>query len=107
MTFDFLSFRYVGTGLDFVTIGVNQFWQFNIDNTSLYNDMFKYSDIPPKFYLYDKYGIYGGETLTEITDSEVINKLNLLPIPENYAIISSKGIKYPQMDISGQSKQYY
>ena len=105
--FDFLSFRYVAAGFDFIVIGVNQFRQFNIDNTSIYNDMFKYSDIPPKLYLYDKDGIYGGETLTEITDSEVINKLNLLPIPENYAIISSKGIKYPQMDIGVQSKQYY
>ena len=57
--------------------------------------------------IYDKYNKYGGETLTEITDKEVINKLNLLPIPENYAIISSKGIKYSYIDVSVQSKRYY
>lgn len=73
----------------------------------MYEDMFRYSDVPPKFYIYDKYNKYGGETLTEITDKEVINKLNLLPIPEDYAIISSKGIKYSSMDISVQSKRYY
>lgn len=73
----------------------------------MYEDMFRYSDVPPKFYIYDKYNKYGGETLTEITDKEVINKLNLLPIPEDYAIISSKGIKYSHMDVSVQSKRYY
>lgn len=73
----------------------------------IYNHMFRYSDIPPKFYVYDKCDTYGGETLTEITDKEVINKLNLLPIPEDYAIISSKGIKYSSMDVSVQSKRYY
>ena len=73
----------------------------------LYEDTFRYSDVPPKFYIYDKHNKYGGETLTEITDKEVINKLNLLPIPEDYAIISSKGIKYSSMDVSVQSKRYY
>lgn len=73
----------------------------------IYDNLFRYSDIPPKFYIYDKYNKYGGETLTEITDKDVINKLNLLPIPDNCAIISSKGIKYSHMDISVQSKKYY
>lgn len=73
----------------------------------MYDNMFRYSDIPPKFYIYDRYNKYGGSTLTEITDKEVINKLNLLPIPKDYAIISSKGIKYSTMDISSQSKRYY
>lgn len=103
-------------GDDCVTIAVNsrfRFWSGEYLDMDMeyfrrvFNDMFKYSDVPPKFYIYDKYNKYGGETLTEITDKEVINKLNLLPIPEDYAIISSKGIKYSSMDISVQSKRYY
>ena len=74
---------------------------------AMYDNLFRYSDIPPKFYIYDKYNKYGGETLTEITDKDIINKLNLLPIPQDYAIISSKGIKYSDMDIGVQSKLYY
>ena len=121
-TFDFLSiFNNAESsnsyGDDCVTIAVNgefEFWSGEcLDFAGLesfkrvFNYMFRYSDIPPKFYIYDKYNKYGGETLTEITDKEVINKLNLLPIPEDYAIISSKGIKYSSMDVSVQSKRYY
>ena len=118
--FDFICFYYDDynetNGNHSDTVAVNQLRclsGYNLENGGLesfkhiYNSMFKYSDIPPKFYIYDKYDRYGGETLTEITDKEVINKLNFLPIPEDYAIISSKGIKYSSMDISVQSKRYY
>lgn len=119
--FDFICFYYGGSGSGSNgnyknTVNVNQFGclsGYNLNQGGLesfkhiYNSMFRYSDVPPKFYIYDKYNKYGGETLTEITDKEVINKLNLLPIPEDYAIISSKGIKYSSMDVSVQSKRYY
>lgn len=118
--FDFICFYYGGgsgsNGNYSNTVNVNQLRclsGYNLEYGGLepfkhiYNNMFRYSDVPPKFYIYDKYNKYGGETLTEITDKEVINKLNLLPIPEDYAIISSKGIKYSSMDISVQSKRYY
>lgn len=118
--FDFICFYYSGgsgsNGNYSNTVNVNQLRclsGYNLEYGGLepfkhiYNNMFRYSDVPPKFYIYDKYNKYGGETLTEITDKEVINKLNLLPIPEDYAIISSKGIKYSSMDISVQSKRYY
>ena len=118
--FDFICFYYSGgsgsNGNYSNTVNVNQLRclsGYNLEYGGLesfkhiYNSMFRYSDVPPKFYIYDKYNKYGGETLTEITDKEVINKLNLLPIPEDYAIISSKGIKYSSMDVSVQSKRYY
>ena len=117
--FDFICFYYGGSGSNgnyTNTVTVNQLRclsGYNLERGGLepfkhiYNNMFRYSDVPPKFYIYDKYNKYGGETLTEITDKEVINKLNLLPIPEDYAIISSKGIKYSSMDVSVQSKRYY
>ena len=118
--FDFICFYYSGgsgsNGNYSNTVNVNQLRclsGYNLEYGGLepfkhiYNNMFRYSDVPPKFYIYDKHNKYGGETLTEITDKEVINKLNLLPIPEDYAIISSKGIKYSSMDVSVQSKRYY
>ena len=118
--FDFICFYYGGgiesNGNYSNTVNVNQLRCLSGYNLKygglesfkhIYNSMFRYSDVPPKFYIYDKYNKYGGETLTEITDKEVINKLNLLPIPEDYAIISSKGIKYSSMDVSVQSKRYY
>lgn len=75
--------------------------------TRLFDGIFKYSDIPPKFYVYDKHNYYGGETLEEITDPVVINKLNLLPIPEECVIINSKGTGFAQIELSINSKVYY
>ena len=73
----------------------------------LFDGIFKYSDIPPKIYVYDKHNYYGGETLEEITDPVVINKLNLLPIPEECVIINSKGTGFAQIELSINSKVYY
>ena len=74
---------------------------------ALWNDIFKHSDIPPKIYIHDTTGYFGGETLEEITDPVVINKLNLLPIPEECVIINSKGTGFAQIELSINSKVYY
>ena len=45
--------------------------------------------------------------IEEITDKDLINKLNLLPIPNNYAKIYSKDIPFSEFKMSIKSKTYY
>lgn len=66
----------------------------------MWQDCFKHSDIEPGFFF------VGNETVTEITDKNIINKLNLLPIPDEYAIISSRGIAFSEMRLTVKSKIY-
>ena len=53
------------------------------------------------------YYVRAFERVEKITDPEVINKLNLLPIPDKYAKIYSKDIPFSEIEVSAESKMYY
>lgn len=62
----------------------------------------KDTDIIPNFYY-----VRSEERVEEILDKVVLNKLNLLPIPDIYAKIYSKDIPFSEIEISAESKIYY
>lgn len=71
-------------------------------NKERWERFYEGTDIIPRFYC-----VRTEERVEEILDEEVINKLNLLPIPDYYAKIYSKDIPFSEIEVSVESKMYY
>lgn len=71
-------------------------------NTENWNIFISGSQYTPAIYY-----VRAFERVEKITDPEVINKLNLLPIPNKYAKIYSKDIPFSEIEVSAESKMYY
>ena len=71
-------------------------------NKERWERFYEGTDIIPHFYC-----VRTEERVEEISDKEVINKLNLLPIPDKYAKIYSKDIPFSEIKVSAESKMYY
>lgn len=92
---DFMR-KYTGSSYDSVR---EELRRQNIEN---WNTFISGSQYTPAIYY-----VRAFERVEKITDPEVINKLNLLPIPDKYAKIYSKDIPFSEIEVSAESKMYY
>ena len=92
---DFMR-KYTGSSYDSVR---DELMRQNIAN---WNTFISGSQYVPAIYY-----VRAFERVEKITDPEVINKLNLLPIPDKYAKIYSKDIPFSEIEVSAESKMYY
>lgn len=92
---DFMR-KYTGSSYDSVR---DEMMRQNIAN---WNTFISGSQYVPAIYY-----VRAFERVEKITDQKVINKLNLLPIPDKYAKIYSKDIPFSEIEVSAESKMYY
>ena len=90
-------------GVDWWSISDEDFAKFKNNIVRAFKRREELSDIKPHLY----YERRTAPRVEEITDKVLINKLNLLSIPDNYVKIYSKDIPFSEIEVSVESKMYY